>query len=243
MRLPATTLRIAGAVCSVALLVGCTPEPNGPPIGGPDSTEERTYSRPTPSVPPQRTPQEGCPYSAGDRDKSFPMQTSLGPVAHQVIPVFAEEPDWENIGYGLNESAHSGDEGMDPHKLLLIVVRGPQDSKGPLQAEDLEDFSIRPSEVPEASTTRVCEDPLPTSVRFIGENTPDEGSDPAGIWEITSDADIASGTEQVFAATIGGEDLFQIGVGDLRRPLSGGGNSLAERPPAVSDQQFYFENR
>ena len=171
------------------------------------------------------------------------MQTSLGPVAYQVLPVFAEEPDWENLEYGWDETASSWKEDMDPHKLLVVVVRDPQDSNGPLQAEDLEDFSIRPSEVPEASTTRTCEDPLPTSVRFIGENTPDDGSDPAGIWEISADADIASGAEQVLAATVGDADLLQIGVPDLRRPLSGGGNSLAERPPAVSDQQFYFENR
>lgn len=165
------------------------------------------------------------------------MLTEVGSVAYQVIPVFAEEPDWENIGHS------STIEDMDPHKLLLIVVRDPQDSEGPMQAEDLEDFSIRSSEIPEGQRTRTCAEPLSTSTRFIGENTPDEGSDPAGIWEVSSDSDIVSDTGQVLTATVGGQDLSQLGVGDVRRPLTGGGNSTAEPSPAISDQHFYFEHR
>jgi hypothetical protein len=236
-----TALGAAVLACAMASLAGCTSESNGPPIEGPDSTEERTYSSPTEEPPaPPTTPADACSTS-GDGLRQ-PVWTDSGDVNVNLSPVFAGDPDMDDVSYDDTraDSYDNYSEEFDPTRLLVVVLK---QSDLPLAADDLTDVEFQPAETESGAT--VCDDPLETDVRYIG--TRDAGEDEsAAIWEISSDepfydtSDLAKVTLDVRQAHI---EAWPDRFVKRQEHVDNDGPRGPRRAPAFEDLEFYYENR
>lgn len=235
-----TSLGFAALACATALLAGCTPQTNGPPIEGPESTEERTYAKPIPEQPASSTPANACANS-GDGLRQ-PVWTDSGSVNVNISRVFAGDPDMDDVSY--DDSKGDGWENyshdFDPKRLIIVALKS---SNLPLKGDDLTSFTFQRTERKNGFTT--CESPLDTDVRFIGARDAGDGLS-ASIWEVKSDDDF-------FDSDGFGRALLDIrqahieGMADryVKRPerVESERATAPRRAPAFDDLQFYFKNR
>ena len=236
-----TTLGFTALACVSVLLAGCTPESSGPPIEGPDSTEKRTYSSPTQEPPaPPTTPADACSIS-GDGLRQ-PVWTDSGDVNVNLSPVFAGDPDMDDVSYDDTraDSYDNYSEEFDPKRLIVVVLK---QSNLALKADDLTDFEFQRAEA--ESPFKVCDDPLETDVRYIG--TRDAGDDEsASIWEVSSDepfydnSDLARITLDVRQAHI---EAWPDRFVKRQERVENDGPRGPRRIPAFDDLEFYYDNR
>lgn len=240
MRFQKTALGAAVLACALASLTGCTSESNGPPIEGAESTKKGTYSKPTEEQPPPTAAANACSIS-GDGLRE-PVWTDSGDVNVNLSPVFAGEPDMDDVSYDDTraDSYDNYSEEFDPTRLLVVVLK---QSNLPLAADDLTDFEFQPAEAEPG--TKVCDDPLDTDVRYIGTRDAGDGES-AAIWEISSDepffdsSDLAKVTPDVRQAHI---DAWPNRYVKRQEHVDNDGPREPRRTPAFEDLEFYYENR
>lgn len=235
-----TTLGFTALACVSVILAGCTPESNGPPIDGSESTEKRTYSKPGDEQPAPTSTENACSVS-GDGLRQ-PVRTDSGDVNVNLSPVFAGNPDMDDVSYDDTraDSYDNYSEEFDPKRLIVVVLSR---SNLRLKADDLTDFEFQPAEV--ESTYKICDDPLDTDVRYIG--TRDAGDDEsASIWEISSDepfydnSNLARVTLDVRQAHI---ESWPDRYVKRQERVENDGPTEPRRIPAFDDLEFYYDNR
>lgn len=241
MRFKKTALGCTTLACVMTLLAGCTPESNGPPIEGPEPTEKRTYSKPTQEPPaPPTTPANACSTS-GDGLRQ-PVWTDSGDVNVNLSPVFAGDPDMDDVSYDDTraDSYDNYSHKFDPKRLIVVVLK---QSNLPLKADDLTDFEFQPAEA--EGTFSVCDKPLETEIRYIG--TRDAGDDEsASIWEISSDepffdnSNLAKVTLDIRQAHI---ESWPDRYVKRQERVENDGPRGPQRIPAFDDLEFYYDNR
>lgn len=250
-----TGLGFTALLFTGALLAGCHQDTNGPPVDGPEPTEERTYSNPSPEATPTQHVAEaepGCRPARTAEDKALKPGLSFGQGSQppqmdiHVTPIFKGQPDVEDITLSdhvdkswLNKWSHK----VNRHRLLLTVVQNPGSDARELGDDDLEKVTIRHSESPEDVIGLECDDPIPVSTKFVGERPADTDAHPTTMWEISSDADIASDPEQLITAWLDGDELNQLGAVHVIDQANDIFSSLGDTPSARKNLTFYYENR
>lgn len=233
-------LSFTALACVSTLLAGCTPEPNGPPVKGEESSEERTYSKSSKDTPASRTPKNACSQS-GDGLRE-PVWTDSSSVNVNISPVFAGSPNMDEVSYddtrsdGWDNYSHE----FDPNRLILVALKS---SSLPLKADDLTRFAFQPIHRDGAHT--VCEDALDTTVRFIGNRDAGNNQE-ASVWEITSDEEFYREPEfgkvslTIRQARIEGMPDRYV---KRQQKVESGDPGTPKRAPAFDDLKFYYQNR
>ncbi|WP_166970283.1 hypothetical protein [Brevibacterium atlanticum] len=231
---------LASAVISGLILTGCSahgsdPQPEQEP------PESRSYSEPTPSS--RESAEDACPEI--NRTLSTPLQTRHGEINVSLLPVFDGSPNMDDVSY--NERQGNYNHALDPHRLILVVVKGRSQTAytpDPIRDEALTEFVAQPASWTEDGGSRTCADPLATSTRFIGERPADEESDASAIWEIRSHTDIYAKNSLMVTVDVLGQDLVGLNTPYAKRPAhSDDAASTAKKEPAFADLSFYYENR
>lgn len=251
MRYRTATFGIS-AMIAAALLGGCTSEPNGPRVEGPESTAQQSdtasHEKPTPtsgSIPDCRNARTA---EWKMRHEAPPFKpSSVGDIEMRVTPIFAGNPDVSDIrlenGINGDAQARKWTSDVDTNRVLLTVMTDATKPHSNIGHEDLESIRVRKAPVDGGSEHGGCGEQVKVETRFIGTHTNEENGNPSSVWEVSSGDDIAMDPEGLFTALVGGTQLQQLGAARVHEDGDDIYASMGDTPASRADLAYYYDHR